>query len=59
MEDKTWLSLAGMVLLVLLECVAMLKGIDGILLSGVIAIVAGLAGYNAGPIVEKLKGLKK
>lgn len=59
MQDKTLLSIVGMVLLVVLECVAIFRGINGMLLSGVIAIIAGLAGYNAKPIVEKLKGLKK
>jgi len=59
MEDKTILSIFGMVLLVVIEMAALHNGIDGVLLSAVIAVIAGLAGYNAQPIIEKIKGLKK
>jgi|GEM_PF-3775949 len=32
--------------LVAIECFALSKGIDGVLLAGVVAAIAGLGGYN-------------
>jgi len=40
--------IVAMVCITALEIVALLKGIDGALLSTVIAVLAGLAGYKYG-----------
>ena len=56
MEDQTILSLVAMVCLVVLECAALFKGIDGLLLSGVIAVIAGLGGYAFKPVLDKIRG---
>jgi len=44
--------------LVAVEVFALSQGINGTLLAGVIAVIAGLGGYNAKPVLEKI-GLKK
>ena len=38
----------AMICITVLEVIALLKGIDGTLLSTVVAIIAGLAGYKYG-----------
>jgi len=40
--------IVAMVCITVLEIIALLKGIDGALLSMVIAVLAGLAGYKYG-----------
>jgi len=40
--------IVAMVCITVLEIIALLKGIDGALLSTVIAVLAGLAGYKYG-----------
>lgn len=40
--------IVAMVCIAALEIVALLKGIDGAMLSTVVAIIAGLAGYKYG-----------
>lgn len=44
MEKKTSIVITAIVCLTLLECVALLKGINGTLFSLIIAVIAGLAG---------------
>ena len=46
MEDKNKIVVIAVFSLVLLEVLAILKHIDGIILSLVIAAIAGLAGYE-------------
>ena len=43
----------------LLELVALLKGIDGILLMTIIAVIAGMAGWQMPPPRELLKVMGK
>jgi len=40
--------------IVIIEIVALGNGIDGILLSGSIAVIAGLAGYHVREILKKI-----
>jgi hypothetical protein len=46
--DSDWVKVAAIFSITLLEAVALLKGIDGALLSTVVAVIAGLAGYTVG-----------
>lgn len=39
--------------IVILESIALLKGINGVLLTGVIALIAGLAGYEIRILKER------
>ena len=48
--------IVAIIALVIIECVALFNGIDGILLGTVIAAIAGLAGWSAPQlIIKKLK----
>ena len=40
--------------IVALECVALSKGINGVMLAGSIAIIAGLGGYTAKTMKDKI-----
>jgi len=51
--------IVAMVCITALEIVALLKGIDGALLSTVIAVLAGLAGYKFGKVQEEYPARKK
>jgi hypothetical protein len=42
-----------------LEIVALIKGIDGLLLTGAIAVLAGIAGYKIPNVSEFISGYKK
>ena len=44
MKDK-WIIISAIGAITIMECVALLKGIDGLLLTTVVAVVAGLAGW--------------
>jgi len=44
--------------LVVLEVFALLQGINGTILSLVMVVIAGLGGYNAKPLLERV-GLSK
>ena len=49
MKEKTLLKLAAMVAICYLETLALVYlRIDGALLSGVVALIAGLSGYSIG-----------
>jgi len=48
MDDNTILKLAGIAGVVILEGIALCSGVDGTLLAGATAVVAGLAGYFVG-----------
>ena len=45
----------AIVAIVLLEVVALLQGINGVMLAGSIAIIAGLGGYTAKTVKDKVK----
>ena len=55
MEKKTSIVITAIICLALLECVALLSGINGTLFSLTVAIIAGLAGL-ATPTPKILKG---
>ena len=58
---KVNIVITAIVCLTLLECVALLKGINGTLFSFIIAVIAGLAGLVTPPpkiLKEFLKGGK-
>jgi hypothetical protein len=48
-------TLAAITAIIILELKALSLGIDGILFSGVIIIIAGLGGYNANQIKKVFK----
>ena len=49
----------AMVCITVLEAIALLKGIDGTLLSTVIAVLSGMAGYKYGRAQEAQSDKKK
>ena len=53
-----WTPIVAMACIVILEVVALLKGINGAVLGIVIAALAGLGGYHTKVIRDKLKGGK-
>ena len=48
MKDKTVLGVVAISAISLLEGIALYKGIDGTVLSTVVAVIAGVAGYTVG-----------
>lgn len=48
MKDKTILGAVAIGAITVLEGIALYKGIDGTVLSTVVAVIAGLAGYTVG-----------
>jgi len=44
--------------IVILEAIALANGIDGVLMSGAIAVIGGLAGYQAKTLRDRIKGGK-
>ena len=46
MEDKTAISLAAIMAIVILDAVALCMGIDGTLLLACVGGIAGIAGYE-------------
>jgi len=46
MKDSTQIKIAAIGSIAFLESIALLKGIDGVLFSIVIAAISGLAGYQ-------------
>ena len=47
-------TVAAILGLVIIEVVALLNGVNGTLLAAIVAVVAGLGGYNAKPLLEKV-----
>jgi len=45
-SDSTLIKLEAIGAIALLEGIALYKGIDGVILSAVIAVISGLAGYT-------------
>jgi len=58
MESKTLIILAAILGVVVLESIALMKGIDGALLMSSLAIVGGLGGYELKDQQNKLKAIK-
>jgi len=48
MKDKTLITITAIISIVILEIVAMIKGIDGQIFATVISVLAGLGGYTVG-----------
>jgi hypothetical protein len=42
-----------------LEAIALFKGIDGLILTTVIAVIAAIAGAKIAPTIEAIKGIVK
>ena len=53
MADKNIVICVAIAALVILETVALCKGINGALFAGVIAVIAGLAGYTIPSLLKK------
>jgi hypothetical protein len=53
-----WTPIAAMVGIVILESIALLKGIDGAVFGIVIAALAGLGGYQVKVFKNKINGGK-
>ena len=54
MNDSTIISIIAILAVVALEIVALMLGHNGILLTGALALIAGLAGYEAKNIQTKI-----
>lgn len=48
MEDKTVLGIVAIGAIAVLEGIALYAGVDGAILSTVVAFIAGIAGYTVG-----------
>lgn len=46
MNDKTVLAITALLCITVLEIWAIYNGLDGTLLAGVVAVLAGIAGYK-------------
>lgn len=55
MEDKTLITVVAMVCITILESIALLLNIDGTILSMVVAVISGLAGYTGRMMYVSLK----
>lgn len=53
-----WTPIAAIAAIVILEAIALFKGINGTLMSIAIAAMAGLGGYEAKILRDKMKGGK-
>ena len=52
---KAMVSISAIVGLVILECKAIELGIDGVILSIVIAAISGLVGFNLRDVLKKME----
>ena len=50
---KTLTPIIAIITIGLLEALALSKGIDGVLLAGSVAVIAGLGGFSATRIIRK------
>ena len=55
MNDKTAIKITAIGAIAFLEGIALLKGIDGVILSMVIATISGIAGYSIRDMIGKIK----
>ena len=46
MRDSTILALAGITALTIIEITCLFKGIDHVILATIVAVIAGLSGYE-------------
>ena len=53
MADKTLITIIAIISVVILEIVALIKGIDGQIFATVISVIAGLGGYTIGKKVSE------
>jgi len=56
-KDQTLIIVVAIISILIMECIALLKGIDGALLMTSLAIVGGLAGYEVRTIKNHLEGV--
>ncbi len=49
-------AVTAMLCITMLECAALLQGINGVMLTGVIGILAGLGGYKFGVLKNDKNG---
>jgi len=52
MSDKTLITIIAIICVAVLECIALLMGIDGQIFATVISVIAGLGGYTIGKKVS-------
>jgi len=52
-SDNTLIKISAIGSIAFLESIALYKGIDGIILSTVIAVISGLAGYSIKGLIGK------
>ena len=55
MITKAMVSISAIAGLVILECKAIESGIDGVIMSIVIAAISGLAGFNLRDVLKKME----
>ena len=48
MSDKTLITIIAIISIVVLEVIALLKGIDGQIFATIISVLTGLGGYTVG-----------
>jgi len=53
-----WTPLAAILAITIIECVALLKGVDGLLFSLAVAAISGLGGFQVKSVLDKIKGGK-
>jgi len=54
-SDKTAIKITAIGAIAFLESIALYKGIDGVILSMVIATISGIAGYSIRDMIAKIK----
>ncbi|MBA7568168.1 hypothetical protein ES708_09889 [subsurface metagenome] len=54
-----WTPIAAIIAIVILETIALLKGVNGALMGIAVAALAGLGGYEAKTLRDKIKGGKQ
>lgn len=52
MEDKTIITITGLICVSVLEAIALIKEIDGVLFGLVISVIAGAIGVKIGGVVK-------
>ena len=55
MNDNTIITVAAIFVIGCLEMVALINGINGLILTAVIAVIAGLGGYEVNAVTHKNK----
>jgi len=56
---KDWTPIVSIIAIVALELVAVCKSLNGVMLAGSIALIAGLGGYTAKSFKDKVSKPKK